>query len=130
MTDRQLITLAKEASEKAYAPYSRFFVGAAIECGGGTVFTGCNIENAALGSTMCAERCAVCNAVNAGHRDFIRIAVYADSADYCVPCGTCRQVLSEFAPDMEVLCARNDGRYESYKLSELLPKAFNRTYLS
>ena len=129
MTDRQLIDLAMEASKTAYAPYSRFYVGAAIECTDGTVFTGCNIENAALGSTICAERGAVCNAVSSGHRNFLRIAVYSDSLDYCVPCGTCRQVLSEFAPEMEVLCSRSDGRYVSYKLSDLLPAGFNQSYL-
>ncbi len=130
MTDRQLIDYAKEASVNAYAPYSRFSVGAAIECSDGSVYTGCNVENAALGCTICAERGAVCKAISAGHRNFRRIAVYADSRDYCVPCGTCRQVLSEFAPDIEILCVRSDGRYVSYRLSELLPLTFNSDFLN
>lgn len=129
MTDRQLINYAKEASLNAYAPYSRFAVGAAIECGNNTVFTGCNVENAALGCTICAERCAVLKAVSEGRRDFIRIAIFTDSRDYSFPCGTCRQVLSEFAADMEILCARADGRYVSYKLSDLLPESFGKENL-
>ena len=78
MTDRQLINLAEQASRNAYVPYSHFAVGAALECRDGTVFTGCNIENAALGSTICAERTAACKAVSEGRRDFVRIAVYGD----------------------------------------------------
>ena len=130
MTDRQLINYAKDVSKNAYAPYSRFSVGAAMECSDGSVFTGCNIENAALGCTICAERGAVSKAISSGHRDFTRIAVYSDSREYCVPCGTCRQVLSEFAPNMEVLCVRSDGRYVSYRLAELLPACFTQEYLN
>ena len=124
MTDRELLLLAQEASEKAYAPYSRFKVGAALECGDGSVFTGCNIENSALGSTMCAERVAVYKAVSEGARDFSRIAIYGEGEDYCMPCGSCRQVLSEFSKDMEVLCARGSGGYVSYRLKELMPHPF------
>ena len=125
MTDRDLINLAAEASKKAYVPYSHFAVGAALECTDGTVFTGCNVENAALGSTICAERTAACKAVSEGHRDFARIAVYGDGEGYCYPCGACRQCLAEFAPEMEVLSAKGGGRYVSYKLSEMLPYTFN-----
>lgn len=125
MTDRELINIAVEASEKAYAPYSKFAVGAALECADGTVYTGCNIENAAYGCTNCAERTAVFKAVSEGKRDFRRIAIYADSEDYCMPCGTCRQVLNEFAPAIEVLSVRSDGRYVSYSLRELLPRSFS-----
>ena len=124
MTDRDLITRAAEAMENSYSPYSRFPVGAALECSDGTVFTGCNIENAALGSTVCAERVALFTAVAAGHRSFRRIAVTSNGSSYCFPCGPCRQVLAEFAPDIEVLCARADGRYVSYRLNSLLPFAF------
>ncbi|NLW64718.1 MAG: cytidine deaminase [Clostridiales bacterium] len=124
MTDRELLNMAKNASEQAYAPYSRFLVGAALECADGTVFTGCNVENGALGATMCAERVALFKAVSEGQKDFIRIAIYAEGDDYCMPCGTCRQVLREFSTDMEVLCARASGGYVSYRLSELLPHAF------
>ena len=125
MTDSDLINLSAEASKKAYVPYSHFAVGAALECTDGTVFTGCNVENAALGSTICAERTAACKAVSEGHRDFARIAVYGDGEGYCYPCGACRQFLAEFAPEMEVLSAKGGGRYVSYKLSEMLPYTFN-----
>ena len=126
MTDRELLSKAKAASMNAYVPYSRFAVGAALECADGTVFTGCNVENAALGSTICAERTACCKAVSEGHREFRRIAIYADSENWCTPCGACRQFLAEFSPDMEVLCAKAGDRYVSYRLSELMPHVFNR----
>ncbi|MBQ5489700.1 MAG: cytidine deaminase [Oscillospiraceae bacterium] len=125
MTDRELMSIAKEASKNAYTPYSKFNVGAALECEDGTVFTGCNVENAALGSTICAERTACCKAVSEGHRKYSRIAIYGESRGYCMPCGSCRQFLAEFSPEMEVLCSRADGRYVSYKLSELLPHTFD-----
>ncbi len=129
MTDRELISEAVKAAKFAYAPYSKFSVGVAVECSDGSVYTGCNVENAALGATICAERVAVTKAVSEGKRAFRRIAVYADSADYCVPCGTCRQVLSEFSPNIEILCVRSDGRYVSYNLKNLLPQAFNKNFL-
>ena len=125
MTDRQLINLAEQASRNAYVPYSHFAVGAALECRDGTVFTGCNIENAALGSTICAERTAIFKAVSEGHRDFVRIVIAGKSEDYCVPCGSCRQVMMEFAPEMEVICLNGGGRYVSNRLSELMPYTFN-----
>ena len=125
MTDRELLNIARQAAENAYVPYSKFKVGAALECADGTVYTGCNVENAALGCTICAERTAVCKAVSEGSRDFVRIAVWADSENYCMPCGSCRQVLSEFAKDIEVLCAKSGGRYVSYPLSKLMPYTFN-----
>lgn len=124
MTDRELINLAFAALKQAYAPYSGFTVGAALECEDGSVFVGCNIENAAYGDTVCAERVAVFKAVSEGRRRFRRIAIAANSNTYCMPCGSCRQVLCEFSPEMEVLSARGDGRYVSYRLSELLPKRF------
>lgn len=125
MTDRELLNIARIASEKAYVPYSKFRVGAALECSDGTVFTGCNVENAALGSTICAERTAACKAVSEGHRDFVRIAIWGEGENYCYPCGACRQFLAEFAPDMEVLCSKSGGRYVSYPLSKLMPYNFN-----
>ena len=124
MTDRQLINLAVQASRNAYVPYSHFAVGAALECRDGTVYTGCNVENAALGSTICAERTACCKAVSEGHRRFTRIAIYGEGENYCMPCGACRQFLTEFSPEMEVLCAKVGDRYVSYKLSQLLPHTF------
>lgn len=130
MTDRELINMAFEAMEMAYAPYSGFRVGAALECADGSVFLGCNVENAAFGSTICAERTAVVKAVSEGRREFQRIAIAAESSDYCMPCGNCRQVLSEFSPDMEILAARKDGHYVSYRLTALLPKVSIKAEMS
>ena len=121
MTDAALLQLAREAARKAYAPYSRFSVGTALECADGTVFTGCNVENAAYGESICAERAAVVKAVSEGHRSFLRIAVCGSGERYCTPCGACRQVLSEFSPEMTVLCAGDGDDYVSFSLSELLP---------
>ena len=125
MTDRELLNMAREAAQYAYVPYSHFPVGAALECSDGSVFTGCNVENAALGSTICAERTAIVKAVSEGRRQFVRIAVYGEGENYCMPCGACRQVMAEFSKDMEVLCTRSGGRYVSYRLSELMPHTFN-----
>ena len=125
MTDRELMDIAEQAAKHSYSPYSRFPVGAALECSDGTVYTGCNGENAVLGSTICAECTAACKAVSEGHTDFVRIAIWGEGRDYCMPCGACRQFLSEFSTDMEVLCAKAGGRYVSYKLRELLPHTFN-----
>ena len=126
MTDRELLTLAREASKNAYVPYSKFHVGAAIQCADGRVYTGCNVENAALGSTICAERTAAVKAVSEGNRAFKRIAVTSpDAKEDCYPCGACRQFLVEFNPDMEVLVGRGDDKYVSFKLRELLPGVFN-----
>ena len=124
MNDRELLILAQEASEHAYAPHSRFKVGAALECLNGRIFTGCNIENGALGSTMCAERVAIYKALSEGENQFHRIAIYGESEGYCMPCGACLQVMNEFSKDLEVLCARALGGYVSYKLKELLPHPF------
>ena len=129
MTDRKLIDAAAAAMQNSYSPYSRFPVGAAIECMDGAVFTGCNIENAAFGATMCAEAVAIACAVSAGHHDFKRIAIFSGGGTYCFPCGTCRQMLQEFSPNLELLCARSDGRYVSYTLSALLPMAFDKGHI-
>ena len=125
MTDRELVELAFTMLERSYVPYSGFPVGAALECADGTVFTGCNVENAAYGSTICAERTALVKAVSEGHRDdWKRIAVVGNSADYCWPCGSCRQMLYEFAPDLTVLVARGDHEFVTLSLKELLPHGF------
>ncbi len=125
MTDRDLINEAVKAAKNAYAPYSGLSTGAAVECADGTVFTGCAVENAALGVTVCAEAAAISAAVSAGRRRFVRLAVFADRPEYCVPCGQCRQMMAEFSPSMEVLCANNEGRYVSYPLRTLLPMPFS-----
>lgn len=127
MTDRDLLNMAREAAQNAYVPYSHFPVGAALECADGSVFTGCNVENGALGSTICAERTAIVKAVSEGRRKFVRIAIYGEGETYCMPCGACRQVMSEFVGpngDMEILCTRSGGRYVSYRLSQLMPHPF------
>ena len=125
MTDRELVEKAFEMLEKAYVPYSGFPVGAALLVEDGTVFTGCNIENAAYGSTICAERTALVKAVSEGHRDdWMRLAVVGNSADYCWPCGSCRQMLYEFCPELEVLVANGEHEFVKLKLAELLPHGF------
>ena len=121
MTDRALIEMAADAMANSHSPYSRSKTGAAVECSDGSVFMGSNIENAALSASMCAEAAAIASAVSAGKRVFKRIAIISESNSYCYPCGSCRQLLSEFSPDVEVLCVRADGRYVSYPLSTLLP---------
>ena len=124
MTDRELVDLAFTMLERSYAPYSQFPEGAALLCADGTVFTGCNVENAAYGSTICAERTALVKAVSEGHRDFAAIAVVGKGEDYCWPCGACRQMLYEFAPGLTLLVARGDHAYEKLSLAELLPHGF------
>jgi len=124
MTDAELISTAVSMQERAYVPYSHFPVGAALLCSDGAVFTGCNVENAAYGSTLCAERTALVKAVSEGCRSFTRLAVVGNSADYCWPCGACRQMLYEFAPDLEVLVARQDHTFVKYTLRQLLPQGF------
>lgn len=125
MTDRELANLAHSMMEKAYAPYSRFPVGAALLCADGTVFTGCNIENASYGGTVCAERIAVWKAVSEGHRDdFVKLAVVGNTDGPCWPCAICRQVLFEFAPHLEILVGSRDGTLTTTNLDQLLPHAF------
>lgn len=125
MTERELVERAFSMLEQSYVPYSHFPVGAALECADGSVFTGCNVENAAYGSTICAERTAAVKAVSEGHRDdFVRIAIVGNSTDYCWPCGACRQFLFEFAPDLECLIARGDHEYVKLPLRELLAHGF------
>lgn len=124
MTDRELVELAFTMLERAYVPYSRFPVGAALECGDGRVFTGCNVENAAYGSTICAERTALVKAVSEGAVQFTRLAVVGRGEDFCWPCGACRQMLTEFAPELTVLAANEAGEYRVCSLSQLLPQAF------
>lgn len=130
MTDKALVELAFTMLERSYVPYSHFPVGAALLCAGGAVFTGCNVENAAYGSCICAERTALVKAVSEGHRDdFVRLTVVGRGEDYCWPCGACRQMLYEFAPDLTVLVARGDGDFVSLSLRELLPHGFGPSSL-
>ena len=130
MTREELKAAAIAMLDRAYCPYSHFAVGAALECADGTVYTGCNIENAAFSPTICAERTAVAKAVSEGHTDFVRIVVAGRSKDFCVPCGVCRQVLREFAPNMEVICLNGAGEEQVFTLSELLPHSFGPEFLA
>ena len=130
MTREELKAAAVAMLDRAYCPYSHFAVGAALECADGTVFTGCNIENAAYSPGICAERTAVAKAVSEGHTDFIRIVIAGRSADFCVPCGVCRQVLREFAPGIEVICLNGKGEEQVFTLSELLPHSFGPEFLA
>ena len=124
MTERELIQMALGMREHSYAPYSGFRVGAALECADGSVYGGCNVENAAYGSSICAERTALVKAVSEGKRSFVRIAVAGDSTDFCWPCGACRQMLREFGTGLQVLVANRDGACEVHTLEELLPHSF------
>ena len=128
MTDKELMLVACEARQKAYAPYSHFFVGAALLAKDGTVFTGCNVENAAFSPTNCAERTAVFKAVSEGVLEFSAIAIVGGTEDglspCCTPCGVCRQVLAEFCQgDLRILTGTPD-EIQATTLSELLPLAF------
>lgn len=125
MTDRKLIDISKEAQKNAYAPYSNFKVGAALLCRDGSVYTGCNIENATYGATNCAERTAVFKAVSEGKRDFTAIAITSSGGGLTFPCGICRQVLAEFSPEIWILLEDESGGICEYELSELLPHSFS-----
>lgn len=129
MTREELKSAAVSMLERSYCPYSHFPVGAALECEDGTVYTGCNIENAGYSATVCAERTAVFKAVSEGHRRFKRIVVAGRSDSPCVPCGECRQVLSEFSPELEVICLDKDGNELALSLTDLLPHSFNKSFL-
>ena len=126
--DLALLAFAREAQEKAYAPYSGFKVGAAVYAGG-EIYEGCNVENAAYGSSICAERSAAMAAVMAGKTFFDSIAVIGDSEDPTVPCGACRQFLAEFNPEMRVVMGGRLEHVRASSLDELLPDAFVRGYL-
>lgn len=117
------------AMENAYAPYSRFRVGAALLTSSGEIVTGCNVENAAYGEALCAERVAVAAAVAKGLKDFDEIAIASESDDPSPPCGSCRQTMSEFAPDLRVTSYAKNGREASWRLSDLLPEAFALNHL-
>ena len=129
MEHKQLVHLAAEAKKNAYSPYSEYRVGAALVSEDGTVFTGCNIENIAYPSGICAERVAFSKAISEGKRRFKAIAVAGSTDEMAYPCGMCRQFISEFVdPEFVVLCANKNEEYEQFKFSELLPKSFNAKF--
>jgi len=128
MSDR-LVAAALAAREHAFAPYSHFQVGAALEDGEGRIHTGCNVENATYGLTVCAERVAVFKAISEGARQFRRVAIAADTENLTPPCGACRQILWEFCGDIEIVLANPRGKVETYRLRDLFPKPFDVSYL-
>jgi cytidine deaminase len=124
-----LVEAARAAREQAVADYSGFKVGAALETTSGQVISGCNIENATYGLTVCAERVAMFKALSEGHRHFRRVAVVADTADPTPPCGACRQILWEFAGDIDVTLANLSDVTGTHRLSALLPHPFDNRLL-
>ena len=130
MTRDELKAAAVSMLERAYAPYSNFPVGAALECEDGSVYTGCNVENAVYPAGICAERSAIFHAVAEGHTHFRRIVIAGKSEDFCVPCGVCRQVMREFSTDLEIICLNGRGEETAFTLEELLPHSFGPDHLN
>jgi cytidine deaminase len=124
-----LLEAALEARHNAHAPFSKFLVGAAIEDASGRIHTGCNVENATYGLTICAERVAVFKAISEGARDFTRVAVAADTDVLTPPCGACRQILWEFCGDVELVLVNPRGKTESFRLKDLFPRPFDASFL-
>ena len=129
MTVEALIAAAMAARKNAFAPFSYFKVGAALETDDGRIIPGCNVESASYGLTMCAERVALFRAVVEGYRHFKRLAVVTDKPTPCAPCGACRQLLWEFAPEAEVLLANLAGKVMRYSIQELIPHGFDERQL-
>lgn len=122
----QLLKLASEAAEKAYAPYSKFKVGACVLYEDGSVYTGCNVENASYGLCLCAERNALSSAVADGkHEGLKAVAIYSPNAILCFPCGACRQWIAEFSKDAKIIVQDKDGQIKEFSIKELLPHSFN-----
>jgi len=128
-SEQGLVDAAVDAMGRAYAPYSRFRVGAALQASDGRVFVGCNVENASYGATVCAERNAVAAAVVAGATEFSLLAIATRTSPPSPPCGLCRQVLAEFAPDLRILLVNPAGELVRTKLSRLLPMSFDKDQL-
>lgn len=124
-----LLQAALDARAHAHAPFSGFRVGAALEDAGGGIHTGCNVENATYGLTVCAERVAVFKAISEGARKFRRIAVAADTEDLAPPCGACRQIVWEFCGDIEIALVNPRGKTETYRMSTLFPKPFDASFI-
>ena len=127
MDYRNLVKIAVDARENAYVPYSKFKVGAAVLTEDGTIYTGCNIENASYGATNCAERTAIFKAVSEGHKEIKAIAIVGDMSTNTYPCGICRQVIVEFAAkDIQIILVKNENDYIIKTMEELLPGAFTK----
>jgi cytidine deaminase len=128
-TIEQLILAARAVRERAYAPFSKFKVGVAIEDEGGAIYTGCNVENATYGLTMCAERVAVFKAISEGASKLVRVVVVADTEKLTPPCGACRQILWEFCGDAELILANLTGASERLRMSQVFPRPFDSSFL-
>ncbi len=129
MKNKDLIELAKTASQKAYAPYSNFLVGAAVLFKNGEIITGCNVENASYGLSLCAERNALSSAIAKGiDSDISKIAIYSPNANQCYPCGACRQWIKEFSKDA-IIVVQDGENFKEIKISELLPYSFDKDIL-
>ena len=129
LSEDQLVQAALAARQNAVAPYSHFLVGAALETDGGEIFTGCNVENATYGLTVCAERVAIWKALSEGRRKFTRIVVAADSDSLTPPCGACRQIIWEYCGDVPVVLVNLQDQRERFQMKELFPKAFDASFL-
>ncbi len=132
MNTKNLTTIldhAKQAQKKAVAPFSKFMVGAALQTKSGKIYSGCNIEVSSYGLTICAERVAIFKAISEGESEFTTIAITANTKEFCPPCGACRQVLIEFAPDLTIILLNNQGKTKQTKIADLLPEAFNKDFL-
>lgn len=128
-TKQKLIEAATKARERAYAPYSNFQVGAAVESESGDIYIGCNVESASYGLTVCAERVAIWKGISCGETRFTQIAVVVDTEDLTPPCGVCRQIIWEFCGDVPVILSNLHGKTEMIMMSELLPRAFDSKFL-
>lgn len=128
-SEEELIAAAAEVREKAYAPYSNFKVGAAVETDEGEIYTGCNVESASYGLTVCAERVAIWKGISRGVTKFGRVAVVVDTEELTPPCGVCRQIIWEFCGDVPVILSNLHGKSETVQMSELLPRAFDSKFL-
>ena len=128
-SEQELIEAARAVRENAYAPFSEFKVGAALETDDGQIIVGSNVESASYGLTVCAERVAVWNAISQGKRKIIRIAVVADTEELTPPCGVCRQIIWEFGGDIPVIFSNLAGKSETVQMKDLLPRAFDTKFL-
>ena len=126
---KELIEVAKQARENSHAPFSRFRVGAAVQTKDGKIYSGCNVESASYGLTVCAERVAIWKAVSEGEKDFEQFAVVADTETLTPPCGACRQIIWEFCGDIPITFANLKGDVETIQMKELLPRAFDTKFL-
>ena len=124
-----LVAAALKVRENAHAPFSKFKVGAAVEDSNGKIHTGCNVENATYGLTVCAERIAIFKAVSEGARGFKRVAVVADTDTLTPPCGACRQILWEFCGDVEIVLSNLSGKSETLQLGALFPRPFDSSFI-